>query len=230
MKITVIYDTNNKSIVYKSVQYIIKTIQRNHFTIYIDELFIHDDFKILNSPLYSSKSSFYHNSFKITYPSNSHEAMINKISSILNKSDFIILASSNLNSSSHMYNLLERLSYQWLPHKLNSLMTNKIALAISDTSSLSFFSYANMFLSRNLRFWGINKRSIFSKSLSKYNSKNLSKQKQRQLYSELNKLSLKIINRYKLTSNIIVPNFKNKNYTNADSTYNTTILNFPCKQ
>lgn len=226
MKIAIVYDTNNKGIAYKSVQFIINEIQKSNINTSIKEFFIPDDFNIISSSFNYSLPIFYDYSLENIYCDYSYEYIVKTVSDILNKSDFIILVSSNANHNigSQMYNLLEHLSYQWLPHRLNSLMVNKIALAISDTSSLSIFSHANMTLSRNLRFWGINKHSIFSKSLSKYNLNNLSHKKQQKLSLELKKLSLKIVNRYRETSAVIVPNFKNNNPSYFSNTYKSNII------
>lgn len=229
MNISVIYDNNDKGITYKSVQFILKEIQNNNINTSVKELFIPEDFNMISDiwDCYSTCRYFY--SYEGDSQSCVYINMVKRISSILNKSDLIILASSTShhNIGPQMYMLLEHLTYQWLPHRLNNLMVNKIALAISDTTSLTIFSYANMTLSRILRFWGINKCSIFSKSLSKYNSENLSKKKQDKLSSELNKLSLKIVNKYRQTSAVIIPNFKNNNFSTTYASYKTSIFRLP---
>lgn len=210
MKITVIYDNNDKSITYKSVQFILNKIKLCNINTTVNEFFIPSEFNSCALDCYSSCQYYcpYENQYKSCY----YLKLIEKLSFTLNNSDLIILASSSSrhNITPAMYKILENLSYKWLPHKHNNLMTNKIALAISNTSSVTTFSYANMTLSRILRFWGINNDSIFTKSLSKYNSNNLPEKKYKKLNLALTKLSLKIVNKYKKTSTLIIPDF-NKN-------------------
>lgn len=213
MKITVIYDNNDKGITYKSVQFILKEIQSNNINTIVNEFSIPDNFDSCFFDYYSACR--YYCAYESEITDCLYLNIIRKLSFNLNNSDLIILASSSSthNISPTMYKILESLSYKWLPHRLNNLMVNKIALAISNTTSLTTFSYANMTLSRILRFWCINKHSIFSKSLSKYNSDNLPQKKSIKLTSELTKLSLQIVNKYRQTSAVIIPNFNHKNKT-----------------
>lgn len=227
MKITVIYDNNDKGITYESVQFILKEIQSNNINTIVNEFSIPDNLDSCFFDYYSA--GIYcciHESEMADCP---YPKIIKNLSFNLNNSDLIILASSsskhNINPS--MYKILESLSYKWLPHRLNKLMVNKIALAISNTTSFTTFSYANMTLSRILRFWGINKHSIFSKSLSKYNSDNLPKKKYMQLTSELTNLSSKIVNKYRKTSAVIIPNFNEENITCTCNRNKASVIKLP---
>ena len=227
MKITVIYDNNDKGITYKSVQFILKEIQSNNINTIVNEFSIQDNFDSYFFDCYSACN--YCCIYESEMTDCPYPKIIKNLSFNLNNSDMIILASSSSkhNISSTMYKILESLSYKWLPHRLNDLMVNKIALAISNTTSFTTFSYANMTLSRILRFWGINKRSIFSKSLSKYNFDNLPQKKYLKLTSELTKLSLQIVNKYRQTSAVIIPNFSHKNKTYVHHENKASIIKLP---
>ena len=211
LKVTVIYDNNDKGIEYKSVQFILNKIQSSNINIVVNEFSIADDFDSCFFDCYSACQYYCTCEDKITYCP--YLKIIKKLSYSLNNSDLIILASCSSKHSigSNMYRVLENLSYKWMPHKHDNFMVNKIALAISTTTSFAPFSYANMTLSRILRFWGINKHSIFAKSLSKYSSNNLTKKEPLKLTSQLTKLASKIVYRYRQTSAVIIPNFNNKN-------------------
>jgi len=226
LKITVIYDNKNKEITYKSVQFILKEIHSNNINTIVNEFSITDDFDSCFCDCYSTCQYYCPHENEIT--NCIYLKILKKLSSSLNNSDLIILVSSSPkhNIGSNMYKVLESLSYKWLPHKVNNFMINKIALAISDTTSFASFSCANITLSRILRFWGINKNFIFSKSLSKYTAQDLTEKKYIRLTSELKKLSSEIVNIYRQTSAVIIPNFKVKKshyiYIN-----NTPIIKLP---
>ncbi|HCW54005.1 MAG TPA: hypothetical protein DG753_09765 [Clostridium sp.] len=211
MKITVIYDNDYKSIDYKSVQFILKQIKSNGINTIVNEFTIANDFNSCFWDCYSECK--YYCSYKDEIEDCPYFKIVKNLAHNLNNSDLIILAScsSQHNIGSNMYKVLQNLSYKWMPHKHNNFMINKIALAVSNTTSFAIFPHASMTLSRVLRVWGINKHSIFSKSLSKYNSDNLTQKDYLKLTSELTQLTSKIVHKYRQTSAIIFPDFKNEN-------------------
>lgn len=227
MKITVIYDNNDKGITYKSVQFILKQIQSSNINTIVNEFFLPDNINSCYLDCYSACK--YYCMYESEMTDCLYLKIIKKLSCSLNNSDLIILVSSSSkhNINPTMYKILENLSYKWMPHKPNNLMVNKIALAISNNTSLTTFSYANMTLSRILRFWGINKHSIFSKSLSKYNSHNISEKKCAKLTSELIELSSKIVTKYRQTSAVIIPNFNHEKITYIYTKNKKPIIKLP---
>lgn len=201
MKISILYDVYEKELMYNEVHMLLKKITTG-FDTEIKEFFISKDIP--------KRSKFDNYSFFRDEQTNSdYYKALDRISYYLNKSDLIIFAFSTYSkkNSIEIKNLLRHLSYKWLPHKNNHNMTNKIAVAMVSSSYFSF-KLANLTLSKNLKFWGINKKSIFAKTFFLKPSKTIPIKKIKEANLENSKFAFKIIKQYEKNYPLIKPKAK----------------------
>lgn len=184
VNVTVIYGNPDENNTYEYTHFLLNNLHR-HISIKLTEYFLPEDSYTLcenyNSCIISRCNSF-------------DDCNVNKISKSICDSDLVILACSSIKL--HMIppalkELLERLSYIWMPHKNNIPMSQKIGLVISD-GYVPILNSASKTLRKHMKFWGIKNILNFnfhntSKVCSKQNS--LSKD-----YLNLVLLSVKITN------------------------------------
>lgn len=151
MKITIIYGTARESSTYNYVQLLLNQLESN-INLDLTEFFLPEDL-----PHFCTKCfSCYIN---VTENICSHFNDIEPIMTSLEKADLIILASStySLDISNQMKDILEHVSYRWMPHRKNTpSMINKLGLIISTTVGTDLH-HTNRIMKNNLKFWGIKK-------------------------------------------------------------------------
>jgi multimeric flavodoxin WrbA len=92
-----------------------------------------------------------------------HASNVQPIAKALLDADLIILTSSvyGMDVTGQMKTLLDHLCYQWMSHRPNAAMFNKIAVTITTTAGVGS-AHATKTLTNSLKFWGV-KRIVSAK-------------------------------------------------------------------
>lgn len=192
MNVTIIYGSTYESITYNFVQILLNKLRLN-INVNATEFFL---------PPNSSYMNFLHcNTYIKKYHNN-----INSIITSLVDSDLIIFACPVIacNISTEMKIFLNHLS-SCVKNK-TYLMNNKIGLAISTTAGAGLF-YTTKTLKRHLNFLGIKNVFRFSKTIYELNWEDVNVKNRKQIDKKFIKLSYKILNLYKNSCKIKLPNF-----------------------
>lgn len=132
---------------------------------------------------------------------------VDKIKTAMEKADLLIFSSPVyvFHTTGQMKTLLDHFGYQWMVHRPNKTMFNKMALIIS-TAAGGGMKSTNKDISDSLTFWGVGKIFKYGKGVAAINWDGVSNKKKVSIYKDIDKLSAKILN----TSVNVTPNFKIK--------------------
>lgn len=197
MNVTIIYGSTGKTNTYNCVQLLLNNLRLN-VNVKVKEFFLTKDY-------------FYDGYFSYLKKGKKTYNNINNIDYIiksLNNSNLIILASPvfTCDISPEMKMLLDKLSYRCMVNNQNSLMHDKIGLALSITAGAGLF-HVTKILKKNLILWGINNTFKFSEVLYEINWDDLSLKTKKQIHKKVFKLSYKILDLYSNPHIIKSPNF-----------------------
>ncbi|NYB73601.1 NAD(P)H-dependent oxidoreductase [Sedimentibacter hydroxybenzoicus DSM 7310] len=123
---------------------------------------------------------------------------VNKIRIALEKADMLIFASPVYvyHTTGQMKALLDNFGYQWMVHRPNKAMFGKIALVISTAAGAGMKS-TNKDIADSLTFWGIARIFRYGKGVAAIDWNSVSDDKKSVIYKDVDKISSKIIKKFK---------------------------------
>ncbi len=132
---------------------------------------------------------------------------VNMIKIAMVKADLIIFSSPVyvFHTTGQMKTLLDHYGYQWMIHRPNKTMFNKIALVIS-TAAGGGMKSTNKDIVDSLTFWGVGKIFKYGKGVAAINWQSVSDKKKVSIFKDVDKISSKIIK----TSKNVTPSLKVK--------------------
>lgn len=197
MNITVIYGTEHKGSTYNITQLLLNRLKNE--TSEVTEFFLPRDmphFCIGCSQCFMNGEEYC-----------PHYEKVNKIKVALEKADLLIFSSPVyvFHTTGQMKTLLDHFGYQWMVHRPNKTMFNKMALVISTAAGAGMKS-TNKDIIDSLTFWGVGRIIKYGKGVAAINWNGVSDKKKIAIYKDLDKISAKIIE----TSKKVIPSVKVK--------------------
>jgi len=136
-----------------------------------------------------------------------HYADVTKIEEAMLNSELLIFSSPVYvyHVTGQMKTLLDHFGYQWMIHRPNEKMFNKMALVIS-TAAGGGMKSTNKDIVDSLIYWGVGRIFQYGKGVAAINWEGVSDKKKITIQKEVEKLSAKILN----TSKYVTPSIKIK--------------------
>lgn len=197
MNITVIYGTEHKGSTYNITQLFLNKLKTE--TTSVSEFFLPKDM----SNFCRGCSICFMKSERFCPDFNE----INRIKESMEKADLLIFSSPVYvyHTTGQMKTLLDHFGYQWMVHRPNKTMFNKMALVISTAAGAGMKS-ANKDISDSLFFWGIGRIFKYGKGVAAINWEGVSEKNKLKIYNDIEKISNKILQ----TSKNVTPSIKVK--------------------
>ena len=122
-----------------------------------------------------------------------HAASVQPIADALLDADLIVLTSSvyALDVTGQMKALLDHLCYQWMSHRPNPLMFNKIALTVVTTAGAGL-SHTTKTMRNSLQFWGVKRIHSYKNPVSAMKWSDVPEEKQAKIQKEAAALAHRI--------------------------------------
>lgn len=127
-----------------------------------------------------------------------HEVNVTPIKTAMEKADIIILASPVYvwHVTGQMKAFLDHFAFQFMVHRPNKAMFKKTAIALTTAAGGGMKSTIKD-MTVSLTHWGVGKIFTYGKAVAASDWEGVSDKKKEQIEKDINKLSAKIINRYK---------------------------------
>ncbi|WP_312812349.1 NAD(P)H-dependent oxidoreductase [Sedimentibacter sp.] len=188
MKITLIYGTERKGSTYNIAQLFLNRLRDEKSE--VTEIFLPKDMSHFckGCSMCFMKGEEYCPDYE----------QINKIRIALEKADLLIFASPVYvyHTTGQMKALLDHFGYQWMVHRPNKAMFGKIALVISTAAGAGMKS-TNKDIADSLTFWGIARIFRYGKGVAAIDWNSVSDDKKSAIYKDVDKISSKIIKKFK---------------------------------
>lgn len=188
MKITLIYGTERKGSTYNIAQLFLNRLRDEKSD--VTEIFLPKDM-----PHFCKGCSMCFMKGEEYCPD---YEQVNKIRIALEKADLLIFASPVYvyHTTGQMKALLDHFGYQWMVHRPNKAMFGKIALVISTAAGAGMKS-TNKDIADSLTFWGIARIFRYGKGVAAIDWNSVSDDKESAIYKDVDKISSKIIKKFK---------------------------------
>lgn len=188
MKITLIYGTERKGSTYNIAQLFLNRLRDEKSD--VTEIFLPKDM-----PHFCKGCSMCFMKGEEYCPD---YEQVNKIRIALEKADLLIFASPVYvyHTTGQMKALLDHFGYQWMVHRPNKAMFGKIALVISTAAGAGMKS-TNKDIADSLTFWGIARIFRYGKGVAAIDWNSVSDDKKSAIYKDVDKISSKIIKKFK---------------------------------
>lgn len=188
MKITLIYGTERKGSTYNIAQLFLNRLRDEKSD--VTEIFLPKDM-----PHFCKGCSMCFMKGEEYCPD---YEQVNKIRIALEKADLLIFASPVYvyHTTGQMKALLDHFGYQWMVHRPNKAMFGKIALVISAAAGAGMKS-TNKDIADSLTFWGIARIFRYGKGVAAIDWNSVSDDKKSAIYKDVDKISSKIIKKFK---------------------------------
>lgn len=136
-----------------------------------------------------------------------HYSEVNKIKVAIEKADLLIFSSPVYvyHTTGQMKTLLDHFAYQWMVHRPNKTMFNKMALVVS-TAAGGGMKSTNKDIIDSLTFWGVGRIFKYGKGVAAINWEGVSEKNKSIINNDVDKLSAKILN----TSKHVTPSINVK--------------------
>ncbi|WMJ76166.1 MULTISPECIES: flavodoxin family protein [unclassified Sedimentibacter] len=197
MNITVIYGTEHKGSTYSIAQLFLKKLRNENSE--IREVFLPRDV-----PNYCRGCAQCFEKGEEHCPD---YEKVNRIKKDIEKADLLIFTSPVYvyHTTGQMKTLLDHFGYQWIVHRPNKLMFNKMALIISTAAGGGMKSTIKD-IADSLTFWGVARIFKYGKGVAAINWNGVSDKKKLSIYKDVDRISSKII----ATQGNVKPSFKVK--------------------
>lgn len=136
-----------------------------------------------------------------------HHESVNKINSAMENADLLIFSSPVYvyHVTGQMKTFLDHYGFQWMVHRPNKAMFNKMALVIS-TAAGGGMKSTNKDVVDSLTFWGVGRIFKYGKGVGAINWNGVSDKKKAAIFKDVDKIAEKIIK----TSQNVNPSIKVK--------------------
>nr|WP_312576179.1 NAD(P)H-dependent oxidoreductase [Sedimentibacter sp.] len=187
MKVAVIYGTEHKGSTYNITQLFLKDLAIENKD--VKEFFLPKDmphFCIGCGNCFTKSEKFC-----------PHYEEVNKISEAILNSDLLIFSSPVYvyHTTGQMKTLLDHFGYQWIVHRPDKKMFNKMALVISTAAGAGMKS-TNKDIGDSLSFWGVARIFKYGKGVAAINWEGVSEKNKQTIEKDLGKIAAKISNTY----------------------------------
>ncbi len=188
MKIFVVYGTEHMGSTYNITQLFLNKLRKQES--YVTEFFLPKDM-----PHFCRGCSQCFMKGEEYCP---HYEKVDKIKAAMEKADLLIFSSPVyvFHTTGQMKTLLDHFGYQWMVHRPNKTMFNKMALIISTAAGAGMKS-TNKDISDSLFFWGVGRIFKYGKGVAAINWEGVNEKNKLKISNDVEKISSKILNSYK---------------------------------